>query len=137
MHRYIPLRRNSYRSVPFPLPTLSSIPSPQFLIPIPLPSFLLVGQERYPAGRVNEAPSLGLSASLHAAGFDLGRLQTGTPARLVRRSIDFSGMSVFGGDRKPSSFSYLQAQVDNAVSDILLRLFSGVDVLLFDLFCDC
>lgn len=76
---------------------------------------LLSGMKRFPAGRLNDAPSLGLSASLAAAGFKLGRLQTGTPARLDGNTIDFSGMAKQEGDETPSPFSYLNRRVDNAV----------------------
>ena len=46
---------------------------------------------------MNEAPSVGLSASLNAAGFRLGRLQTGTPARLAKDSIDYSKLEIQEG----------------------------------------
>ena len=64
---------------------------------------------------MNEAPSIGLSASLRSAGFKLGRLQTGTPARLDRHTIDFSNMEQQDGDVNPSPFSYMHQTVDNAV----------------------
>jgi len=64
---------------------------------------------------MNEAPSIGLSASLRSAGFKLGRLQTGTPARLDRHTIDFSNMERQDGDVDPSPFSYMHQTVDNAV----------------------
>ena len=72
--------------------------------------------KRFPAGRMNEAPSVGLSASLNAAGFRLGRLQTGTPARLAIDSIDFSKMEVQQGDISPLPFSFMNDRVANAVS---------------------
>ena len=72
--------------------------------------------KRFPAGRLGDAPSVGLSASLNAAGFKLGRLQTGTPARLDRNTIDFSNLPIQEGDPTPSPFSYLNDVVDNAVS---------------------
>jgi tRNA uridine 5-carboxymethylaminomethyl modification enzyme len=71
--------------------------------------------KRFPAGRLNDAPSLGLSASLATAGFKLGRLQTGTPARLDGNTINFSGMAKQEGDETPLPFSYLNREVDNAV----------------------
>jgi tRNA uridine 5-carboxymethylaminomethyl modification enzyme len=72
--------------------------------------------KRFPAGRIGEAPSVGLSASLHSAGFKLGRLQTGTPARLDGKTIDFSNMLRQDGDPVPSPFSFLHGEVENAVS---------------------
>ncbi|KIM87906.1 hypothetical protein PILCRDRAFT_95660 [Piloderma croceum F 1598] len=73
-----------------------------------------IGMKRFPAGRINEAPSTGLSASLRSAGFKLGRLQTGTPARLDRNTIDFSNMQRQDGDVVPSPFSFMHRTVDNA-----------------------
>ncbi|KAI0313798.1 glucose inhibited division protein A-domain-containing protein [Amylostereum chailletii] len=72
-----------------------------------------IGQRRIPAGRMGEDPSIGLSASLNAAGFRLGRLQTGTPARLDARTINFEGMERQDGDVDPQPFSYLHREVDN------------------------
>ncbi|KAH9912974.1 glucose-inhibited division protein A subfamily [Epithele typhae] len=66
-----------------------------------------IGTRRFPAGRINEAPSIGLSASLDTAGFKLGRLQTGTPARLAMDSIDFSNLVVQPGDSDPLPFSFM------------------------------
>ena len=72
--------------------------------------------QRWPAGRINEAPSIGLSASLNAAGFKLGRLQTGTPARLAKDSIDFSKLEIQKGDVNPVPFSFMNDRVANEVS---------------------
>ncbi|KAF8229262.1 GIDA-domain-containing protein [Tricholoma matsutake] len=78
-----------------------------------------IGMKRFPAGRLNDGLSLGLSASLAAAGFKLGRLQTGTPARLDRNTIDFSGMAKQEGDATPLPFSYLNREVDNAANQVV------------------
>jgi tRNA uridine 5-carboxymethylaminomethyl modification enzyme len=75
----------------------------------------MVGMRRIPAGRIGEAPSIGLSASLHTAGFKLGRLQTGTPARLDKHTIDFSQMERQDGDQTPQPFSFIHREVDHAV----------------------
>ena len=72
--------------------------------------------KRFPAGRIHEDPSVGLSGSLRAAGFALRRLQTGTPARIHKESINFDGLEVHPGDKSPSPFSFLNKSVDNAVS---------------------
>jgi tRNA U34 5-carboxymethylaminomethyl modifying enzyme MnmG/GidA len=80
------------------------------------PTTFYSGMKRFPAGRLGDAPSVGLSASLNAAGFKLGRLQTGTPARLDRSTINFSNLPRQEGDATPSPFSYLNDVVDNAVS---------------------
>ena len=78
-----------------------------------------LGLNRFPAGRLGEAPSIGLSASLNAAGFKLGRLQTGTPARLDMSTIDFGGLERQDGDVVPSPFSFMNRTVANAVRSVL------------------
>ena len=65
------------------------------------------GEETVPAGRVGEKPVLGLSVRLEALGLTLGRLKTGTPARLDGDSIDFSGLEEQRGDDPPEPFSML------------------------------
>lgn len=74
---------------------------------------VISGMKRFPAGRINDAPAIGLSASLREAGFQLGRLQTGTPARLDKNTIDFSRLAKQEGDNPPHPFSFLNHQVDN------------------------
>lgn len=66
-----------------------------------------IGETRIPAGRVGEAASLGLSATLERHGFPLGRLKTGTPPRLDGGSIDWSGLEMQEGDDPPEPFSAL------------------------------
>lgn len=70
-----------------------------------------IGLETFPSGRMGEAPTYGLSKSLRDAGFQLGRLKTGTPPRLDMKSIDFSSLEVQRGDSPPMPFSYLNATV--------------------------
>ncbi len=65
------------------------------------------GEETVPAGRVGEKPVLGLSVRLEALGLQLGRLKTGTPARLDGNSIDFSVLEEQPGDEVPEPFSML------------------------------
>jgi len=65
-----------------------------------------IGDSQVEAGRAAEPASVGLSASLAKLGFELGRLKTGTPPRLSRRSINFSKMDIQAGDEKPAFFSY-------------------------------
>lgn len=78
--------------------------------------------KRFPAGRLGDAPSVGLSASLNSAGFKLARLQTGTPARLDGNTINFANLARQEGDIIPSPFSYLNREVDNAVCYSLAHL---------------
>lgn len=70
-----------------------------------------VGLEVFPSGRIGEAATFGLSTSLKEAGFQLGRLKTGTPPRLDKKTIDFSRLEIQPGDQPPTPFSYLNDQV--------------------------
>jgi len=65
------------------------------------------GEETTPAGRLGEKPVLGLSTRLETLGLQLGRLKTGTPARLDGRSIDFAILEEQQGDDPPEAFSAL------------------------------
>lgn len=69
------------------------------------------GQEKFPAGRVGEKPSVGLAVTLEKLGFPLGRLKTGTPARLDGRTINWSILEEQKGDDPPQPFSYLTDKI--------------------------
>jgi len=65
-----------------------------------------LGMKNSPAGRVGEKPSIKLSQSFLDQGFELGRLKTGTPPRLLSKSIDFSQCEIQQGDCDPKPFSF-------------------------------
>jgi len=71
-----------------------------------------LGETRIPAGRVGEAPSIGLSDRLYALGLRMGRLKTGTPARLDGRTIDFARLDSQPGDTPPVPFSFLTERIE-------------------------
>ncbi|WP_306002712.1 tRNA uridine-5-carboxymethylaminomethyl(34) synthesis enzyme MnmG [Brevundimonas sp. C43] len=70
------------------------------------------GDERIPAGRHGEEPSTGLAADLHGAGMMMGRLKTGTPARLDGRTIAWDRLEMQQADEAPSAFSFLTDRID-------------------------
>jgi tRNA uridine 5-carboxymethylaminomethyl modification enzyme len=72
-----------------------------------------IGERQIPAGRMGEAPALGLSATLERAGFRLGRLKTGTPARLDGTTIDWGSVEMQPGDDPPEPFSMLTQRIAN------------------------
>ena len=71
-----------------------------------------IGDKRIPAGRVDEAPVVRLAERLDALGLQLGRLKTGTPARLISHTIDWDQLEEQPGDDPPVPFSFLTKQID-------------------------
>ncbi|MDR3510037.1 MAG: tRNA uridine-5-carboxymethylaminomethyl(34) synthesis enzyme MnmG [Caulobacteraceae bacterium] len=65
------------------------------------------GEERTPAGRIGDAPAIGLSTRLYDLGLAMGRLKTGTPARLDGSTIDWERLEMQPGDADPVPFSFL------------------------------
>jgi tRNA uridine 5-carboxymethylaminomethyl modification enzyme len=70
-----------------------------------------LGEKNWPAGRVGEAPALGLSSSFEQIGFTLGRLKTGTPPRLDGTTIDWSAVEMQPGDDPPEPFSVMTDRI--------------------------
>jgi tRNA uridine 5-carboxymethylaminomethyl modification enzyme len=70
-----------------------------------------LGERNWPAGRVGEAPAMGLSKSFERAGFTLGRLKTGTPARLDGTTIDWAAVEMQPGDDPPEPFSVMTDRI--------------------------
>jgi tRNA uridine 5-carboxymethylaminomethyl modification enzyme len=71
-----------------------------------------IGLEHFPAGRMGDPPSIGLSESLKRLAFRMGRLKTGTTPRLDRKTIDFSQLTPQYGDESPIPFSYSTEKID-------------------------
>jgi tRNA uridine 5-carboxymethylaminomethyl modification enzyme len=70
-----------------------------------------MGETKIPAGRVGDAPALKLSERLYGLGLRMGRLKTGTPARLDGRSIDWASLNMQAADDDPVPFSFLTAKI--------------------------
>ncbi|WEJ58639.1 tRNA uridine-5-carboxymethylaminomethyl(34) synthesis enzyme MnmG [Devosia sp. FJ2-5-3] len=89
------------------------------------------GDHSYPAGRIGEKPVLGLSKRLENLGLTLGRLKTGTPARLDRDSIDYSVLEEQPGDTPPEPFSMLtEAITTSQVSCHITRTTAGTHAII-------
>lgn len=71
-----------------------------------------IGETSIPAGRIGEAPSIGLADRLYALGLTMDRLKTGTPARLDGRTINTDRLTAQAGDNPPIPFSFLTKQID-------------------------
>ena len=70
-----------------------------------------IGHNRIPAGRVGDKPSIALADRLYELGFNIGRLKTGTPARLTKSSIDWNLLEQQSADEAPVPFSFLTNKI--------------------------
>lgn len=70
-----------------------------------------IGKETWPAGRMGDDPSIGLADTLARLGFNLGRLKTGTPARLDGKTIDWDSLVRQDGDTPPQPFSFMTSEI--------------------------
>ncbi len=76
-----------------------------------LKGLIHIGETKIPAGRIGEAPALGLSKRLYALGLRMGRLKTGTPPRLDGTTINWDELDVQAGDDLPQPFSFLTKEI--------------------------
>ncbi len=87
-----------------------------------LGGLLHFGLNTVPGGRIDDSPSLVLAENLTSLGFELGRLKTGTPARLAKDSIDYSSLEKQPGDEPPLPFSFHpEVQVQNRIDCYITR----------------
>ncbi|MES2032719.1 MAG: tRNA uridine-5-carboxymethylaminomethyl(34) synthesis enzyme MnmG [Pseudomonadota bacterium] len=77
-----------------------------------LKGIIHLGEKRIPAGRVGDAPAIGLSDRLYALGLDMGRLKTGTPARLDGSTIAWDRLEMQDADAEPVPFSFLTEKIE-------------------------
>ena len=77
-----------------------------------LKGMIHIGDKRIPAGRVGEAPAIGLSDRLYGMGLPMGRLKTGTPARLDGSTIAWDQLEMQAADEEPVPFSYMTDRID-------------------------
>jgi len=78
-----------------------------------LNGIIFCGKNTTPGGRIGEPPVTGISKRLRNVGLNLDRLKTGTPARLINKSINFKNLEIQKGDKNPELFSYMNSRVLN------------------------
>jgi tRNA uridine 5-carboxymethylaminomethyl modification enzyme len=79
-----------------------------------------IGLDHFEAGRMGDAPSVGLSVSLKELGFEMGRLKTGTCPRLDGRTIDFTKLEPQHSDNPPGPLSFLTGSIQNSLKPCYL-----------------
>ena len=78
-----------------------------------LNGIIFCGKNTTPGGRIDEPPVIGLSKRLKKLNIKLARLKTGTPARLLRNTINYENLEEQLGDKKPEPFSYMSSHITN------------------------
>jgi tRNA uridine 5-carboxymethylaminomethyl modification enzyme len=81
-----------------------------------------LGRESWPSGRMGDAPTSALSSALREAGFELGRLKTGTPPRLDARQINYAGLLEQHGDEPPETMSFVNEDQPRAFAQRMCHL---------------
>ncbi len=92
-----------------------------------LQGLMHIGRQQQAGGRAGESASTGLSGSLQEIGIELGRLKTGTPPRLLRRTIDFSKMEVQPGEEPVPWFSFWKDDLFHVEQSVQQRRGSSVE----------
>ncbi len=87
-----------------------------------------IGRTQIEGGRASEPASVGISEQLKEMGFKVGRMKTGTPARIDGRSIDFSKLTEQPGDNENRKFSFLDYEVDYSSHRSCYIAFTNLDV---------
>ena len=76
-----------------------------------LRGMIMLGPKSYPAGRIGDGPSINLAKSIESLKFSIGRLKTGTPPRLLKKSINFNNLTEQHADLKPKPFSFINKHI--------------------------
>ena len=87
-----------------------------------------IGRTQIEGGRAAEPPSVGISDQLRNAGFEVGRMKTGTPARLDGRTVDFSVLAEQPGEKENRKFSYLNYSLDYSKHRSCFIAYTNLDV---------
>ena len=78
-----------------------------------LNGIIFCGKNTTPGGRIDEPPVIGLSKRLKKLNIKLARLKTGTPARLLKNTINYENLEEQLGDKNPEPFSYMSSHITN------------------------
>ena len=76
-----------------------------------LRGLIRIGRESFPAGRVGDKPSINLAKTIEKLKFSIGRLKTGTPPRIDKKSINFNNLDIQLADSKPKPFSFINRHI--------------------------